>query len=351
MKSKTAFLYGPKDLRVEEVEVPKLKPNQVLIKTGACGVCGSDIECYEGLSAEGRYDIAPYTPGHEWGGQIVEVGSNVTTLKHGMKVTGACVMACGVCRNCRDGLMPSACLNMRESGFRPDSPGGMGEYMLVEEQFVHQIPKDWNYEDGACVETFSIGYFGFWGNGGYIDASDIAVIIGAGPVGLSAAMVSATSGAKTIVVEPLKNRQEAALKNGADIIVNPKDGSVPEQILNLTDGKGGSVVVECSGNDNAIASLFDIAGHSGRIRLVGHSIGRTIPIEIGKTIWRTLNITGAGGTKDFAQRTIRFMHAIRGRFDFSGLNSHHYPFSKLFEAFDFAIHNKAEALKVMLTFD
>ena len=67
MKSKTAFLYKPHDLRIEEVELAPLKPNQVLIKVGACGICGSDVECYEGKSAEGRYDIAPYTPGHEWG--------------------------------------------------------------------------------------------------------------------------------------------------------------------------------------------------------------------------------------------------------------------------------------------
>ena len=67
MKSKTAFLYGPGDLRIEEVEVPQLKPDQVLIQTGACGICGSDVECFEGLSPEGRYDIGPYTPGHEWG--------------------------------------------------------------------------------------------------------------------------------------------------------------------------------------------------------------------------------------------------------------------------------------------
>jgi len=350
VKSKTAFLHGPRDLRLEEIEVPALKPDQVLIKVGACGICGSDVECYEGASREGRYDLGPYTPGHEWGGQVVEIGSAVSTLKPGMKVTGDCVMACGVCRNCQDGLMPSACINMREIGFRPDSPGGMGEYMVVEERYVHRIPDAWTYEDGGWVETFSIGYFGIWGNGGFIDASDIAVILGAGPVGLSASMVAATSGAKTIVVEPLKNRREAARKYGAEIVVDPADGSVPAQIMELTGGRGGSVVVEASGNDQAIASLFDIAGHSGRVRLIGHSIGRKIPMEIGKTIWRTMDITGSGGTKNFGQRTIRFMDAIRGRFDFAGLNSHHFPFSRLFEAFDTAIHLKKEALKVMLTF-
>ncbi|MGD9182533.1 MAG: alcohol dehydrogenase catalytic domain-containing protein, partial [Desulfobacterales bacterium] len=300
MKAKMAFLHGPRDLRIEHVDIPKLKPDQVLVKVGACGICGSDVECFEGLSKEGRYDLGPYTPGHEWGGEVVEIGSQVRTLKPGYKVTGDCVMHCGVCRNCREGLMPSACLNMREGGFRPDSPGGMGEYMVIEEPYIHRIPDSWSFEDGGWVETFSIGYFGIWGNGGLIDAADIALILGAGPVGVSAAMVARTSGAQTIVIDPIANRRERALQYGAEAVVDPTDNLV-EQIEALTDGRMGTVVVECSGNDAAIESLFDISGHSARVRLVGHSIGRKIPVEIGKTIWRTLDITGSGGTKNFAQ--------------------------------------------------
>jgi len=349
MKAQVAFLHGPRDLRVREVEIPPLRPDQVLIKVGACGICGSDVECYEGHSAEGRYDLGPYTPGHEWGGQIVEVGSGVTTLRPGYKVTGDCVMRCGVCRNCREGLMPSACLNMREAGFRPDSPGGMGEYMVIEEPYVHRIPDRWSYEDGGWVETFSIGYFGIWGNGGYIDASDTAVILGAGPVGLSAAMVARTSGARTIVVEPIAARRERALRYGAEVALDPADGLV-ERLAELTDGRLGTVVVECSGKDAAIASLFDLAGHSARVRLIGHSIGRKVPVEIGKTIWRTLDISGAGGTRNFAERTIRFMDRIRGAYDFAALNTHHVPFERIHEAFDLAIHDKEHAFKVMLTF-
>lgn len=352
MKSKTAFLYGPKDLRVEEVEVPKLKPNQVLIKTGACGICGSDVECYEGESAEGRYDLGPYTPGHEWGGQIVETGPGLrSTLKVGDKVTGDCVMGCGVCANCKDGRMPSACLNFREIGFRPDSPGGMGEYMVVEEQYVHKIPDNWTYADGAWVETFSIGYYGIWGGNGYIDASDIAIISGAGPVGLSAAMVASTSGAKTIVIDPLPKRRELAMKYGAEIVLDPTAGDIAEQVMDATDGHGGDVCVEASGNDNAIASLFDISAHSARVRTIGHSIGRKVPVEIGKTIWKTLSIEGSGGTKNFGQRTIRFMDRIYDKYDFGALNSHHYSFEKLDEAMNTAVHNKADAMKVMLNFD
>lgn len=183
MKAKIAFMHKPHDLRIHNVDLPALKPNQLLVKTMACGICGSDVHCFEGESAEGRYDIAPYTPGHEVGGQVVEVGSEVKGFRKGDKVTADCVMACGTCYNCKEGLMPSACLNMRELGFRPDSPGGFGEYMVIEENYVHKIPDDWSYDMGAWVETFSIGYFGIWGNGGYIDASDYCLVMGAGPVG------------------------------------------------------------------------------------------------------------------------------------------------------------------------
>ena len=284
-KCKAAFMHGPGDLRFEDLELPPLQPNQVLIKLKACGICGSDVECYEGKSAEGRYDIAPYVPGHEWAGQVAEIGSAVTSLKVGNKVVGDCVLPCNNCANCKDGKMPSACLNMRELGFRPDSPGGWGEYMILEEQYTHVIPDNWDYELGAWVETFNVGYWGVWGNGCSPDASDDVAIIGAGPIGICAAMVCAASGANVIAIDPLEKRRENILAYGANYIVDPTACNVEEKLKELTHGRGPSVVIECSGNDIGIASLFDIAGHSARVGLIGHSIGRKVPVEIGKTIW------------------------------------------------------------------
>jgi L-iditol 2-dehydrogenase len=351
MKAKIAFLHGPFDLRVEEVEMPALRDDQVLIKMKAVGICGSDVECFEGKSAEGRYDIAPYTPGHEWAGEVVEVGKSVTSVKVGNKVTGDCVMACGKCENCKNGLMPSACLNMRELGFRPDSPGAMGEYMILEEQYTHPFPDDWDYTLGAWVETFSVGYWGLWGNGGYLDASDDVVVIGAGPIGLSAAMSAKASKAFVIVVDPLESRRQTALKYGADEVVDPSDGKVAEKIRALTNGKGPSVLAECSGNDKGIASVFDIAGHSCRVGFIGHSIGRKVSAELGKVIWSNLRIVGSGGTKNFMPRTIKFLSRIKNDYDFAALNTHHFPFEKIHDAFDVACHDKVNARKVMIMFD
>jgi len=351
LKVKRAFLYKPYDLRIEDVELKALESNQVLIKLKACGICGSDVECYEGKSAEGRYDIAPYTPGHEWAGEIVEIGSEVSALACGDRVTGDCVLDCGYCKNCKNGLMPSACLNMREVGFRPDSPGGMGNYLVLEEKFVHKFPDDWSFEEGALIEPFSVGYFGIWGNGGYVDASDRVIIFGAGVIGLSALITAKASSAKVIVIEPLENRRKMALNFGADMVVDTTACNLKEEIMNLTNGAGGSVVVEASGNDNAIASIFNVAGHSARVRLIGHSVGRKVPIEIGMTIWKTLSISGSGGTRTFLPRTIMFMDQIRDKADFKSLITHRYAFKEIYDAFDIAVKNKAEALKVILNFD
>ena len=204
--------------------------------------------------------------------------------------------------------------------------------------------------EGAWVETFSIGYFGLWGNGGYVDASDNVVIMGAGPVGLSALMVAKTAKARTIMIEPLKSRRDTALKFGADEVVDPSAGNLKEAVTKLTGGQGVSVVVEASGNDKAIASIFDIAGNSARVRLIGHSVGHKVPNEIGLTIWKTLAITGSGGTRNFGQRTIRFMDRMRDTFDVTKLITHRFPFAKIHEAFQVAAVQKQTALKVMLTF-
>ncbi len=352
LKAKIAFLHGPHDLRIEEVTVPDPKPDQVLIKMKAAGICGSDVECFEGKSAEGRYDIAPYTPGHEWSGEVAGIGSQVTGFKVGDKVTGDCVLNCFKCENCKRGLMPAACLNFREAGFRPDSPGGFGEYMLLEEHYVHKLPSDWTFEEGALVEPFSVGYYGVWGPGGWVDASDDVVIFGSGTIGLNALIVCKAANANVIVVEPLANRREYAKKFNADVVIDPtgvKD--LPAEILKHTaTSRGATVIVEASGNDKAIANLFDVAGLQPRMRLIGHSIGRKVPVEIGKVIWRGISIYGQGGISYHMPRTITFMDRVRKSVDLTGLISHHYPFEKLDEAMETAVTKKAEALKVMLTF-
>jgi hypothetical protein len=141
-----------------------------------------------------------------------------------------------------------------------------------------------------------------WENSGYVDASDDVVIFGAGPTGLSALVVAKTANAHVITIDPLKFQHEIARKFDADETIDPTHGDLKDKIMGLTGWRGSSLVVEASGKDKAIASIFDIAGNGVRVRLIGHSIARKVPVEIGWTIWKTLVITGSGGTRNFAQR-------------------------------------------------
>lgn len=348
-KYKSAYLSGPYDLKLKEVDLPKIGRNQVLVRVKAAGICGSDVECYTGKSKEGRYDIAPYVPGHEWAGEVIDVEKDVATLRKRDKVTSDCVLPCGKCYNCKTHLSTASCENMREVGFRPDSPGGMGEFFVLEERFLHKIPEEFTWEEGALIEPFSVSYFGVWGEGGYVDASDDVVVFGAGPIGLLALVVAKVAGAKVVVVEPIELRRRIASKLGADEVVSPKTQNVKEMVSDLTKGRGANLVVEASGVDEAIALCFDVAGYGARIRLIGHSIGRKVPVEIGLTIWKGLFVHGQAGAPYFFPRTIQFMSRARERMNFSQIITHRFPLEKIQDAFDLAVKEKEEAIKIMLT--
>jgi threonine dehydrogenase-like Zn-dependent dehydrogenase len=309
------------------------------------------VECYEGKSDEGKYDIAPYTPGHEWCGEVVAVGSKVLTFKPGDKVVGEAAWGCGVCENCKNGMQPASCKNFLDAGFDPRCPAGWGEYMLNIERHIFKIPDDWKYTDGMWVETFSVAYGGLWGDNYWVDASDTVLVYGGGPIGICATMVAAASNAKIIVVEPFEKRRELAKKYGADYTIDPTQPDWKEQILKVTDNDGPSVIAECSGNDNAVASVFDVAGMGCRISFIGHTKGRKIPVELGMSQWKNLKTKGAAGSKDFFIRTIRFMSRIRNKFDFDALVTHMYPFEQLNAAMDTACKEKATAFKVAVSFD
>ena len=154
------------------------------------------------------------------------------------------------------------------------------------------------------------------------------------------------------MVDPLVNRLDLAASLGADALINPlqtQDLAV-EINRHVSNTRGPSLVVEASGSDAALAAVFDVAGYQSRVRLIGHSIGRKVPVEIGKTIWRGMSIYGQGGVSDFTPRTIRFLDRARKSIDFSALISHRVPFESIHDAVEIAVSRQTEALKVMLVF-
>jgi threonine dehydrogenase-like Zn-dependent dehydrogenase len=348
MNYKAAYLSAPYEMKLKDVEIRDIQDDQILVKVKAVGICGSDIECYTGKSKEGRYDISPYVPGHEWSGEVAEIGKNIKNFKKGDKVTGDCVLHCGKCYNCKSGLHTASCKDMRETGFMPNSPGGMGEYLTIEEQYLHLLPEDMSYEEGALVEPFSVSYFAIWGNGGYVNASDDVVVSGAGPIGLCAAVIAKMAGAQVTVLENIEFRRNIANNLGVDHVISPQETDIQSAVSDITEGRGADLVVEASGNDSAIAAAFDLAGHNGRIRLIGHSVGRKVQAELGLAIWKALSVQGQAGSPFAFPDTIKFMKRAKERFDYATIITHRFPLKEIHKAFDLAIKEKNEAVKVLI---
>src|SRR3954470_24621082 len=216
----------PRQAAVRELDVPTIASDEVLVRSRNVGICHSDFELYEG-----HYIIPvsyPIVPGHEWSGEVADVGSGVTVLKAGERVVGECVV------------------NGGDDHFGFSISGGVAEYFVAKASWLHRIPDELSFAQGAFVEPFSVAYSASVAAGG-IDASDEVAVIGGGPIGLLCAMAAATMGGNVTLIEPQAHRRALGLEVGARAAVDPGAGSLSEQALEATRGRGFDVVIEAAG--------------------------------------------------------------------------------------------------------
>jgi len=339
---KAAVLHGVHNLKLEQLPDPRPADNEVLIAIRAAGVCGTDVHMWEGTNTEGTF---PFIPGHEWSGEVVEVGRGIKTLSVGDRVVAEVPIKCGVCPNCKDGMDPNMCPDFELYGFSWEYPGGMAEYTLSKEERLFQIPDNLSYEEAALVEPLSVAYHGVWGSGGGAAPHDRVVIFGAGPIGLFALLACQASGAPVIVVEPQPVRRQMARDLGADALVDPTAGDIVEQVLDHTGGRGATLVLECSGSNGGLGATVDVAAKQGRIVLIGQSVGRKIPIEIGKTIFQGATIVGSSGSPYFFPKTLTFMS--RRLVDLTPVITHRFPLTDVLEAFELG-KQATDSAKILL---
>jgi L-iditol 2-dehydrogenase len=171
-----------------------------------------------------------------------------------------------------------------------------------------------------------------WESGGGAAPHDRVVVFGAGPIGLFALLSSKASGAPVIVVEPQAFRRQMATDLGAEVVLDPTDGDLAEQVKEHTGGRGATLVLECSGSNGALAATLDVIGQQGRIVLIGQSAGRKIPIEIGKAIFARTTITGSSGSPYYFPKTLAFMS--RRLVDLMPVVTHQFPLSQIGDAFE-----------------
>ncbi|MGU3431948.1 zinc-dependent alcohol dehydrogenase [Actinomycetes bacterium M1A6_2h] len=267
---------------VQDIEIPKIAADEVLIAARSVGVCHSDIELLEG-----RYIIPfeyPIIPGHEWSGEVAKVGADVTEFVVGDRVVGECVIG--------------------DDHFGFSISGAAAEFFVVKPAWLHKLPDEVSFTSGALVEPFSCGYYGLM-RAGNVNASDVVVVLGAGPIGLGVVAGSARLGATTIVVEPSEGRRTAAMELGADRAVGPDE--IESVLRELSDGRGADVVVEATGRPEVMATALELAGQRARLVYIGIDVGRSAPARLGLIQSKELDIRGAIGSPGVWPATLRFI--------------------------------------------
>lgn len=237
---KAVRLHAPGDLRVEEVDIPEVQEYQVLVKVKAVGVCGSDPGR---VMEKGTYSY-PMTIGHEFSGEIVEVGPGVTGYKVGDPVTVVPLIPCRVCKYCRVGKY-NLCDNYDYYGSRTD--GAMAEYVVVEATNLLKLPEGINFESGACTDPVAIALHAL--RQAQVSTGDKVVILGVGPIGLFAIQWARVMGATEVfAVDIFEEKLSIAREVGADYVVNAKMVDPVEFVLEKTEGEGVHKVIEIAGS-------------------------------------------------------------------------------------------------------
>lgn len=314
---------SPNVMAVNEIDIPKIADDEVLLASRSVGICHSDIELLEG-----RYIIPfqyPIIPGHEWSAEVIQVGNKVSKFKTGDRVVGECV------------------IGQEHFGF--SISGAMAEFFIAKADWLHKLPENVSWTQGALVEPFSCGYFATV-RADNMDASDTVAVFGAGPIGLGVIAASAAKGARVIVIEPSTDRAKIALSLGADVVIDPSKQHTKDAVLDATHGVGATVVIEASGRPDAMAATLEAASFHGRVVIIGISVGGKAPAEMGLIQSKELQVRGIIGSPGVWPETIRFLS--RTNLDLSKLVTSSFDISEADKAYQKVLTDKSQ-VKVHVT--
>jgi len=265
--------YGGSNMKLEDITEPVPSAKEVKIKIKWCGICGSDVHEYNAgpfmvpVSAPHPLTkkVAPITGGHEFSGDVTEVGSDVKGVAVGDRVCVRPTIPCYQCDFCKKG-MHIQCSMLATIGGAAD--GGFAEYVVVLEDNVYKLADDMTYEMGTFAEPLACGIHAV--RRGRMQPGSDVVVIGGGPVGLLTMQAAIACGAaRVIVVEMIPQRIELAKKVGASLVINPNEGNPGKLISKMTGGKRADVVFECAGSPQAMTSAAMICAKGGTIVEVG----------------------------------------------------------------------------------
>ncbi len=329
-------------LWLEDVPIPAVGLNDVLIKVKRTGICGTDLHIYHWDAWAQKTVPVPLTIGHEFVGEIVEVGANVTDFFPGEIVSGEGHVVCGRCRNCLAGRRH---LCKDTSGVGVNRPGAFAEYIALPMSNV------WHHRPGIDLDVAAI--FDPFGNAVHTALSfpilgEDVLITGAGPIGIMAAAVARHAGARFVVVTDVNEyRLELARKMGATVALNVAHGSLDEVQDQLGMQEGFDVGLEMSGSPAALQSMIGSLCHGGKIAMLGIPSG-PIDVDWNKVVFNMLTLKGIYG-REMYETWYKMSVMLQSGLDITPVITHRFPVADWQEGFD--VMSTGQSGKVILNWE
>ncbi|MCE5259219.1 MAG: alcohol dehydrogenase catalytic domain-containing protein [Chloroflexi bacterium] len=338
-------IHAPLDARFEQAPTPKPAPQEALVRVHSAAICGTDLEIYQGnmvyfTSGAAHY---PVIPGHEWSGEVVQVGSDVHSLHIGDRVVGECTIPCGQCVYCRRGWY-NLCANRRETGIL-NMNGGFAEFVVMPSPFLHHIG-ELPYDEASMVETTAIAVYAV--HQAQVTPGDRVAVLGTGPVGLQAVQAAKAYGARQVVaIGGRPSRRKLAEQYGADVALAADILDFTEQIRRLTDGQCFDAVIEATGNPAVTRKFPLLARPHGRIVMTGLFGGKIGELDLDWLVTSNVILQGSLGSPNVWDETINLMAC--GKIRSSDLITHRYPLAQAKQALQFMASRPPDLIKMLLT--
>ena len=344
---KSLRLYEARNIKYKYSPEPFIENNtDVKIKIKSVGICGLDIHRYALLGA--------YVPGtifgHEFSGEVVEIGENVKKVKIGQKVTACPALYCGECDSCKKAKF-AQCEKLNVIGAY--HPGAFAEYIVLNEENVVPIPDNVSFDEAAVVEPSCVVVHGLYKVN--LDPGDSVTVIGCGTIGLLAVQWAKIFGAsKVIAIDIDDAKLNMAKELGADIIINSINKKPYEEVFKVNNGKGVDVVVESAGTPITSAQTFSLANKGGKVLFVGIPYGDVMVkrFYFEKIVRNELSVYGSWNaiSAPFPGKewTTTVHYIANGQLKIKPLITHHFPLSKGSEAFELTAERKESFGKIIL---
>lgn len=327
---------------MDDVPEPAVGHNDVKIRIHRTAICGTDVHIYNWDEWAQATIPVPMTVGHEYMGEIVEIGQEVAGIEIGDRVSGEGHITCGHCRNCRAGRR-HLCRNT--VGVGVDRPGAFAEYLTIPAVNVFKLPGEITPDIAAILDPF--------GNATHTALSfdlvgEDVLITGAGPIGIMAAGIARHVGARHIVITDVNDyRLDLAMKMGATRAVNVMRTNLEDVMRDLGMTEGFDVGMEMSGNPQAFGSMLETMNHGGRIAILGIPSG-DVAVHWPDVIFKGLTLKGIYGREMF-ETWYKMAAMVQSGLDVTPVITHHFGIDQFQEGFD--VMRSGQSGKVILNWD